>query len=47
LIELVAAGRLDLAASISKRISLEEINQGLEALHLKIDDPVRIVVMMY
>ncbi len=46
LIELVAAGRLDLAASISKRIPLEEINQGLEALHRKIDDPVRIVVMM-
>jgi len=46
LIEWVKAGKLDLSASISKRIRLEEINQGLEALHQKIDDPIRIVVMM-
>jgi len=46
LIEWVKAGRLDLSASISKRIRLEEINQGLEDLHQKIDDPIRIVVMM-
>ena len=46
LVELVTAGRLDLSASISKRIPLEDINLGLEALHRKIDDPVRIVVMM-
>ena len=46
LIELVEAGRLDLSASISKRIPLEEINQGLEALHQKIDNPIRIVVVM-
>jgi alcohol dehydrogenase, propanol-preferring len=46
LVALVGSGKLDLAASISKRISLEEINQGLEALHRKTDDPIRIVVMM-
>ena len=46
LVEWVKAGELDLSASISKRIRLEEINQGLEALHRKIDNPIRIVVMM-
>ncbi len=46
LVAMVDAGRLDLASSISKRIPLEEINQGLEALHRKIDSPIRIVVVM-
>jgi threonine dehydrogenase-like Zn-dependent dehydrogenase len=46
LVRMVAEGKLDLSASISKRISLEEINQGLEALHRKIGQPIRIVVMM-
>jgi propanol-preferring alcohol dehydrogenase len=44
LIQLVAGGKLDLSASISRTIALDEINQGLEALHRKIDNPVRIVV---
>jgi threonine dehydrogenase-like Zn-dependent dehydrogenase len=46
LIQLVRKGKLDLSASISKRIPLEEINQGLEALHKKTHHPIRIVVMM-
>jgi threonine dehydrogenase-like Zn-dependent dehydrogenase len=44
LIQLVAGGKLDLSVSISRTIALDEINQGLEALHRKIDYPVRIVV---
>ena len=46
LIRMVQEGKLDLSASISKRIPLEEINQGLEALHQKTGHPIRIVVMM-
>jgi alcohol dehydrogenase, propanol-preferring len=46
LIEWVKVGKLDLSASISKRLSLEDVNQGLEALHQKIDDPIRLVVLM-
>ena len=46
LIQLVREGKLDLSASISRRIPLEEINQGLEALHQKTGHPIRIVVMM-
>lgn len=44
-IRLVAHGRLDISASISKRIPLDEINQGLETLHKKQGNPIRIVVM--
>ena len=46
LIQLVQKGKLDLSSSISKRIPLEEINQGLEELHQKTGYPIRIVVMM-
>jgi len=46
LIRLVAGGKLDISSSISKRITLDEINQGLEVLHKKIGDPIRIVVTM-
>ena len=46
LIEWVKAGKLDLSASISKRLPLEDVNQGLEVLHRKIDDPIRVVVLM-
>jgi threonine dehydrogenase-like Zn-dependent dehydrogenase len=45
LIQMVAEGRLDLSASVSRRIPLEEINQGLEALHRKEGNPIRIVVV--
>ena len=46
LIQLVQKGKLDLSSSISKRIPLEEINQGLEDLHQKTGHPIRIVVIM-
>jgi len=46
LVQLVASGRLDISKSVSRTIALDEINEGLEALHKKIDDPIRIVVTM-
>ena len=46
LVQLVAGGRLDISKSVSRKIPLEEINEGLEALHKKIDNPIRIVVTM-
>lgn len=46
LVQLVANGRLNISESVSKRIALDEINEGLEALHKKIDNPIRIVVTM-
>ena len=46
LTQLIENGRLDISGSVSKRIPLEEINEGLEALHKKIDDPIRIVVTL-
>jgi 2-desacetyl-2-hydroxyethyl bacteriochlorophyllide A dehydrogenase len=46
LIQLVDRGELDISGSISRTIALDEINQGLEALDQKIDNPVRIVVGM-
>ncbi len=46
LVRLIANGRLDISSSVSKRITLDEINQGLETLHNKIGDPIRIVVNM-
>jgi D-arabinose 1-dehydrogenase-like Zn-dependent alcohol dehydrogenase len=41
---LAASGRLDLSASVSLTLPLEEVNQALERLHRKEGDPVRIVV---
>ncbi|MBW1780915.1 MAG: zinc-binding dehydrogenase [Deltaproteobacteria bacterium] len=46
LVQLVQNGRLDISQSVSKTIALHEVNEGLEALHKKIDDPIRIVVTM-
>ena len=46
LIQLVNKGELDISGSISRTITLDEINEGLEALYRKIDNPVRIVVSM-
>jgi D-arabinose 1-dehydrogenase-like Zn-dependent alcohol dehydrogenase len=45
LAKLMGAG-LVIALDVSERIHLEDINLGLEALHRKIDNPVRIVVIM-
>ncbi|HDG97773.1 MAG TPA: hypothetical protein ENG73_06335 [Desulfobacterales bacterium] len=46
LIQLVSHGKLDISSSISKRIGLEEVNEGLKALHEKEGNPIRIVVVM-
>ena len=43
--DLLASGKLDLSGSITERISLEEVNRGLEHLYKKIDNPIRIVVV--
>jgi len=45
-IDLVASGKLDLSESITKRFSLEEVNEGLSHLHKKVGNPIRIVVMI-
>lgn len=44
LAKLVSAGRLDLSRSISRIIPLEEIAQGVEALHHHEGNPIRILV---
>ncbi len=46
LIRLVDNGTLDISASVSKMMGLHEVNEGLEALHHKVDDPIRIVFTM-
>ena len=44
LVELATAGRLDISGSVSKKIALADVNEGLNALHRKAGNPVRIVV---
>jgi len=44
-VDLLASGKLDLSGSITERVSLEETNKGLEHLHQKIGNPIRIVVV--
>ncbi len=46
LVQLVQNGRMDISESVSRTFALHEINEALEALHKKIDDPIRIVVTM-
>ena len=43
-IDLVAGGNLDLSESITERFQLEDVNAGLERLHQKIGNPIRIVI---
>src|SRR4030043_2227211 len=43
-IDLVASGKLNLSESITERFSLEGVNKGLEHLHKKIGNPIRIVI---
>jgi 2-desacetyl-2-hydroxyethyl bacteriochlorophyllide A dehydrogenase len=43
-IDLVAGGKLDLSDSITERFPLEEVNKGLDHLHEKIGNPIRIVI---
>ena len=44
-IELVRCGTIDLADSITHRLSLDEANRGLEIVEKKIGDPVRVVML--
>jgi Zn-dependent alcohol dehydrogenase len=41
----VSAGKLNLSESITGRIPLEEVNQGIHNLEKKVGNPVRIVVI--
>jgi propanol-preferring alcohol dehydrogenase len=45
IIELVSSGKVDLSRSITHRLSLNEINRGLEILETREGNPLRIVVM--
>ena len=44
LVRLVSSGKLDLSGSISARLPLADINEGVRRLEEKIGDPVRIMV---
>jgi D-arabinose 1-dehydrogenase-like Zn-dependent alcohol dehydrogenase len=44
LVDLVAAGRLDLSRSISDVVSLEDIGEGIRKLHERDGNPIRILV---
>lgn len=43
-VDLVASGKLNLSNSITERFPLEEVNKGLDHLHKKIGNPIRIVI---
>ncbi|MBI5604238.1 MAG: zinc-binding dehydrogenase [Deltaproteobacteria bacterium] len=45
LVQMADEGLLDLSRSISLRIDLDDVNRGLEILHKKISDPLRVVVI--
>ena len=44
IIEMVSQKRLDLSDSVTHRVSLDEVNRGIEMMDKKIGDPVRIVI---
>jgi 2-desacetyl-2-hydroxyethyl bacteriochlorophyllide A dehydrogenase len=44
-LDLIASGRLDLTASVSDRLPLERVNEGIRRLTSKEDAPVRLVVL--
>ncbi len=44
-VDLLANGKLVLSGSITERVSLEEVNMGLDHLYRKIGNPIRIVVV--
>lgn len=44
-VDLIVSEKLDLSGSITERVSLEETSKGLEHLHQKIGNPVRIVAV--
>jgi 2-desacetyl-2-hydroxyethyl bacteriochlorophyllide A dehydrogenase len=43
-IDLVASGKLNLSESITETFPLKEVNRGLDHLHKKIGNPIRIVI---
>jgi threonine dehydrogenase-like Zn-dependent dehydrogenase len=45
-IDLVASGKLNLSDSITERFPLEEVNKGLDHLHKKIGNPIRIAILI-
>ncbi len=44
-IELAKAKKIDLSKSITHKISLDEVNEGLEILEKKTGNPVRVVIV--
>jgi len=44
LIELVGSGRIDLSVSVTHRVSLEDVNRGIQILEEQIGNPIRVVV---
>jgi propanol-preferring alcohol dehydrogenase len=46
LVDLTAAGKLNLEESITHTFPLEEVNTALEYLHEKIENPIRIAVTL-
>ncbi|MCI7551351.1 MAG: hypothetical protein PUK40_07705 [Actinomycetaceae bacterium] len=44
MVELLSYGRLDLSESISRVVSLEDIEEGIAALENHEGDPIRILV---
>lgn len=44
IVQLVASGRLDLSRSVTRKISLDEVNQGIENLNTKRGNPIRILI---
>ena len=45
ILQLVAAGSLDISGSVSKRFKLEEVNTALENLRDRVGRPVRLVIV--
>ncbi len=45
-VNLIGGGILDLSNSVTERFRLEEVNRGLEHLHKRIGDPIRIVIQV-
>lgn len=45
-VNLIGNGKLDLSNSITEKFQLEDVNKGLDHLHKKIGNPVRIVIQM-
>jgi Zn-dependent alcohol dehydrogenase len=45
LIDIVGSGRMDLSMSITHRVHLDEVNDGLRILEERIGNPIRVVVV--